>query len=171
MSDGIQVFLSSDRFLDSPIFFQLVRLKDSFFLWIGSQTPELKALDVATKSPFSAVPNCTSVMGASATDDVFSVGFARRLAARTGQMVYLSYNLPRNREHLEAFVQRKAMSLLKAKGLVSAAPGGVERVGSARTEAKNAVVSRSEQQSQPQDAKARPVTEGAGAKDTDQKTA
>jgi len=95
--------------MDTPVFIQLIRMKGSFYLWVGSQ-PTMNRLSLALMSSLDDMPCATSIMGQD--NDGFGSTFAQRLAKRTKMVAYVSYNLPPNREYLERFVQEKVVGLL-----------------------------------------------------------
>jgi len=80
----------SDKLMGVNVTFFVLKLKDSFFLWIGSK-PTLTQLAVAMITPQSAIPAATNVFGDlsnSASQDL-----AIRLTKKTGKQVYASYNI------------------------------------------------------------------------------
>lgn len=40
----------SAKFLEKDIFFQLIHLKDSYFIWIGESVPELHDISIAMQT-------------------------------------------------------------------------------------------------------------------------
>lgn len=86
------------------VFFQLISLDKSFFLWVGTNRPSLDSLSVSMMTNYSAIPSTTTLMGLKSD---FAADLAKRLAARTKQAVYLSYNIEATNELIEDFVEAR----------------------------------------------------------------
>mmetsp|Transcript_3020 Transcript_3020/g.4372 ORF Transcript_3020/g.4372 Transcript_3020/m.4372 type:complete len:133 (+) Transcript_3020:188-586(+) len=109
----ISVQLHSYRFLDTPVFIQLIKMKKSFYLWVGTQKPQMEHLGVSIMSNMDKLPSTTTVMGQDL--DGTKSSLAQRLAKRTGMVAFVSYNIPENRDYLERFIQEKLAKLLPKK--------------------------------------------------------
>lgn len=108
----------SEKLLDKKVHFQILKLKDSFFLWIGLDR-SMKNLSVAlplqlTRAESSSVA-VSQLLGD--TDDSSSNSLAARLSKRTNQQVFVSCNLPAAESMLiplvEQFAVRKVIELLQ----------------------------------------------------------
>ncbi|GAB5366773.1 hypothetical protein AAMO2058_001172000 [Amorphochlora amoebiformis] len=118
-SSPISVKLSSHRFMDTPVYIQVIQMTGTLFVWIGGKEPTLDNLTIALTSRLDGASCSSSVVG-EGEDDTFRTAFARKLALRTGMVIHLSYNLPPNRDFLEAFVQKQIIEILKKSGVITA---------------------------------------------------
>ena len=84
----IKVHEFREKIMDTDVYFQVVKLQDSFHLWIGKskQFGDLSvAMTMAGKTPSSSV-----LIGQS---DSYTVLMARRLSKTTGKQVFVSGEL------------------------------------------------------------------------------
>mmetsp|Transcript_19841 Transcript_19841/g.27926 ORF Transcript_19841/g.27926 Transcript_19841/m.27926 type:complete len:163 (-) Transcript_19841:529-1017(-) len=110
--DEISVSLHSYRFMDTPVYIQLIKMKGSFYVWVGSQPPQMANLSISMISSMDPVPSATTILG---QDDGTRSSLAQRLAKRTKMVALVSYNLPPERDYLERFVLGKLTELLPKK--------------------------------------------------------
>ena len=90
---SLKIHSFSDSFLNHRLHFQVVGLKDSFFLWVGTAAEPIFAnFSCAIHSRFDSQPSVASLFGA--TDDVRANGLARKLCAKAKKPVYVSLNIP-----------------------------------------------------------------------------
>lgn len=80
----------SERLMNISVTFFVLKLKDSFFLWIGSR-PTLGELSIAMMTPFKNFPIATNVFGD--FSNLTSQNLASRLAMRCDKQVYVSCNI------------------------------------------------------------------------------
>lgn len=89
-----QCFITHHQFADTigrvNVFFQVISMKDSFYIWIGD-TGHFQNLAVGIKSKFDKFPLSTLIMGNQA--DYMSVSWANKLTQKTGKQVFVSHNL------------------------------------------------------------------------------
>jgi len=107
----IQIHQFTDTFLDTKIFFQVIFLKDSFFIWMGSGPPQLGHLSLSMKSKFDTIPSISSLLGDSV--DKSSHAFAQRLAKKTGKPVFVSCSLPPNSPMIQSYAEKRLLQELK----------------------------------------------------------
>ncbi|XP_006004498.1 proteasome assembly chaperone 4 [Latimeria chalumnae] len=81
----------SERILDRPVHFHVMKMRDCFFLWVGA-APQLTNLAVAMCSKLDSSPVSTLILGDAS--DTTTNSFAQRLAKKTKKQVFASYNLP-----------------------------------------------------------------------------
>ncbi|XP_055328848.1 uncharacterized protein LOC129581667 [Paramacrobiotus metropolitanus] len=79
------------------IYIQLVKLKQSCFLWIGDQRKCLDNLTVALPNPFEAPPLASSILDRRPADSIGMNDESRRLAMKLskklGAQVFVSYTV------------------------------------------------------------------------------
>uniref|UniRef100_T1ILY5 J domain-containing protein n=1 Tax=Strigamia maritima TaxID=126957 RepID=T1ILY5_STRMM len=92
----------SAKILNTDVYFQILQLKDSFFLWIGA-SPVLSELSVAM--PCRNEILSSQLIGANA--DSASNVIATRLAKRTAKQVFVSYSLDAQDKLLLSHVEKK----------------------------------------------------------------
>lgn len=81
----------SDTLLDQKVHFQILKMTDSLYVWIGT-SPEMGALAVAMSTKYDPVPSVVNLMGNKA--DLSSTTLAQRLAKKTNKQCFVSYNIP-----------------------------------------------------------------------------
>ncbi|KAK2556923.1 Proteasome assembly chaperone 4 [Acropora cervicornis] len=98
-----KVHTFSDTLLDQTVYFQVLRMKDSLYIWIGS-SPELSSLAVAMCTRYDSVPSVANLLGSKA--DLNSSTLAQRLAKKTKKQCFVSYNVPTENMLLSLVEQR-----------------------------------------------------------------
>ncbi|XP_048404016.1 proteasome assembly chaperone 4 [Stegostoma tigrinum] len=101
----------SEKLSELTVHFHVLRMKDSFFLWVGS-SPILSNLAVAMCTKFDPMPVSTLMLGDSSDTTPNSV--AQRLAKKTGKQVFISYNLPSTNASLSLQVENRIKEEMKA---------------------------------------------------------
>ena len=76
----------------TPVHFSVLKMQDSFMLWVGSKPAELTNLAMAMATKFDAVPMVTSIMGDASNPS--SSSLSQKLSRRSKKQVFVSYNLP-----------------------------------------------------------------------------
>ena len=95
----------STNISDAPVYFHVMKMENSLFLWIGSGTdPTFEDLSMAMNTRYDSLPLGTRLMGPSS--DMTSSNLSVRLSKRLGQAVYVSYNLASDRLILPAVEKR-----------------------------------------------------------------
>eukprot|EP00960_Hanusia_phi_P063946 765636-Hanusia_phi.AAC.2 len=96
---------------DVKVCFQLLVMKGSVYVWIGSSSPSLKNLEMAMPSPLDPLPLSATLMG----DGNESVGssLARRLSMRLNAQVLVSYNLPGAMPALQSMAEKRLFEEVK----------------------------------------------------------
>jgi len=87
----LKIHSFSDSFQNYRLHFQVVSLKGSFFLWVGTDAV-LGNLSCSLNSRFDSLPSSTSLFGAN--DDVRATGLAQKLCAKAKKPVFVSLNIP-----------------------------------------------------------------------------
>lgn len=98
-----KVHTFSDTLLDQTVHFQVLKMKDSLYIWIGS-SPELSSLAVAMCTRYDSVPSVANLLGSKA--DLNSSTLAQRLAKKTKKQCFVSYNVPTENMMLSLVEQR-----------------------------------------------------------------
>ncbi|XP_033750644.1 proteasome assembly chaperone 4-like [Pecten maximus] len=87
---SISVHTFHDQIMDSECFFQVIKLEDSFHLWIGNTPATFGSFTVAMQTKFDKLPSSVPLIGGS---DSPSNSLALQLAKKTGKQVFVSCNL------------------------------------------------------------------------------
>ncbi|ORX81068.1 hypothetical protein K493DRAFT_313544 [Basidiobolus meristosporus CBS 931.73] len=109
-SPKFKVHQFSTLYLNEPIYFQVILLEDSVFVWMGNVLT-LEALAVAMpprNQSFNV--NATNLLGNSPTD--VDTNFAKRLASKFKRQFFVSSQLPSDPEH-QVFAEREVFRKLK----------------------------------------------------------
>jgi Proteasome assembly chaperone 4 len=97
----------------SVVYFQVIDLKDSYYVWIGggastsSESQSTANFDnLSLAMPTKPSVSCTSLINSSdVINESCSESLARQLAARTGRVCYVSYNLGPARDLIDQSVR------------------------------------------------------------------
>lgn len=90
---------------EMPVLFQVLKMDNSLFIWIGSGTdPTFSDLGMALCSSYDRLPLFTRLMGSNT--DMMSLNLASRLSKKLERTVFVSYNLPSDRLVLPAVEKR-----------------------------------------------------------------
>lgn len=81
-SIGIHTF--KDKILDQDVFFQVIKLDSSFYLWFGKSS-QMGDLSVA----MTTIKNVTSSTNLVGANDSHSVAMAERLSKKSGKQVFI----------------------------------------------------------------------------------
>ncbi|KAJ1477796.1 hypothetical protein T484DRAFT_1905636 [Baffinella frigidus] len=109
---AIQEHTFQETVLDVAVCVQILAMKGSYIIWVGTKRPTFQALDLAMMTPMDPVPVGSTLMGDSA--DSPGPSLAKRVAMKTKAQVYLSYNLPSTMPALQAGVEQLLMREIKA---------------------------------------------------------
>ncbi|KAI9260502.1 hypothetical protein BDA99DRAFT_439653 [Phascolomyces articulosus] len=102
----------TQMYITDPIYFQLVQMNKSMFVWIGKQQPNMKDLSIAMPSFGSqSIPSVTTVLGQDISEQSRNLG--RRLASKYHQQFFISLDIGNQDEMLVAFVEKKLSELIK----------------------------------------------------------
>ncbi|XP_077993716.1 proteasome assembly chaperone 4-like [Glandiceps talaboti] len=101
---GVQVYNFSDNLLQQLVHFHVVKLLDSFFLWVGTDTLSFSSLAVAMTTKMDSVPASSSLLGE--VSDTPSISLAQKLSKKTKKQIFVSYNLPTTQMMLPLVEQR-----------------------------------------------------------------
>eukprot|EP01112_Ceratiomyxa_fruticulosa_P002264 TRINITY_DN1236_c0_g1_i1.p1 TRINITY_DN1236_c0_g1~~TRINITY_DN1236_c0_g1_i1.p1 ORF type:complete len:172 (-),score=40.61 TRINITY_DN1236_c0_g1_i1:144-608(-) len=104
-----------ESFLDNSIYYQVIVLRDSYYVWIGSKAATMDELAVAITTPYDKIPSASSLLGQNV--DGLSQGLATRLATRTKKVFFVSCNLP-NDQIMIAFAEKKLVEFLKSVNVI-----------------------------------------------------
>ncbi|KAI8048312.1 hypothetical protein BDF22DRAFT_746934 [Syncephalis plumigaleata] len=99
------------RFMDTPVYFQLLKLPDSAMLWVSS-TPVLTNMSLAIPSSNTAqgAAFATTVLGDTSED--FACQLGRRLVQRFRTPFYVSWELPTDTD-ITVYAERILLTWLK----------------------------------------------------------
>ncbi|XP_060079042.1 proteasome assembly chaperone 4-like [Ylistrum balloti] len=87
---SISVHTFHEKIMDSECFFQVVKLEDSFHLWLGNSPATFGSFTVAMQTKFDKLPSSVPLLGGI---DSPSNSLALQLAKKTGKQVFVSCNL------------------------------------------------------------------------------
>ncbi|KAF4521886.1 hypothetical protein B566_EDAN008389 [Ephemera danica] len=96
-----------------PVFFEALKLKDSLFLWIGSETRTFSDLGIAM--PIAPNDVTTTRLLGSVHLQTPSDLMARRLSTKLNKPVYLSYNIKMDDSVLMKTIEKKIHEEIVAK--------------------------------------------------------
>ncbi|XP_033626512.1 proteasome assembly chaperone 4-like [Asterias rubens] len=96
---------------EQSVHFHVLRLQDSFMIWIGRQPASLSNLAVAMATNLDSIPSASMLLGD--MSDPVSTSLAQKLAKMTGKQVFVSCDLPQDRM-LQPLVEERITSELKA---------------------------------------------------------
>ncbi|KAG0170261.1 hypothetical protein DFQ28_002214 [Apophysomyces sp. BC1034] len=103
------VHQATHLFLTEPIHFQLVQMNKSMFVWVGKNA---RLNDLSVAMPSFGTQATTTVLGKDVAE--LSRNMARRLALKYNQQFYVSLDLGKQDDLLNAFVEKKLMLMIKA---------------------------------------------------------
>ncbi|XP_028823648.1 proteasome assembly chaperone 4 [Denticeps clupeoides] len=101
---GISVHRFSEKLLEQPVHFHVMKLSGGFFLWIGT-APVLSNLAVSVNSRLDSAPLSTLILGD--PSDPGPSSLSQRLARRTKKQVFLSCQLPLSDGRLALLVENR----------------------------------------------------------------
>ncbi|CAO3622739.1 unnamed protein product [Cunninghamella blakesleeana] len=100
------------NFLTEPIYFQIIQMEKSNFIWIGKSSAKMGNLTMSVPAFGSQnVPSATNIMGHDIKD--FSQNLARRLALKYKEQFFISLDLSSQDDMLNAFVEKKLNEFIK----------------------------------------------------------
>mmetsp|Transcript_4093 Transcript_4093/g.7909 ORF Transcript_4093/g.7909 Transcript_4093/m.7909 type:complete len:130 (-) Transcript_4093:219-608(-) len=107
----LRVELWSETCMEDRVYFQLIELEQSFFIWVGGSQGQFASLNVGIKTPMAAESCVSTLMGKG--DGNFAHGLSQRLSQRFESIVVLSYNLPQEKDWLERIVEASIFKKIK----------------------------------------------------------
>ncbi|KAK1592993.1 hypothetical protein Q3G72_034114 [Acer saccharum] len=113
--DGVQVTCFTDLVDDVTFHFQIIRLANQIYAWIGCNSSKLGRLYAAAPTRPSNSVSVSSILGG--VSDNTGAGIARRLVLKTGLNVIVACNIPKNSPMLEANAEKKLVEKLISLGL------------------------------------------------------
>ncbi|XKL61924.1 hypothetical protein PGB90_001757 [Kerria lacca] len=97
----------SHTILDITVKFEVLKMKDSCFIWIGDNSnPLFSDLSFGIKSLYSPYPVATKILGTASTDTT-SLTIAEKLCKKLKKPVYLSFNVPITSNYLLEEVEKR----------------------------------------------------------------
>jgi len=112
MKPNFEIHTFSTEIADSIVHFQVLKMEQSLFVWIGSGTdPTFSDLGMALVTNYGRLPLCTRLMGDHT--DMTSLNLASRLAKKFQKAVYVSINVPPDRLSLPA-IEKQLQEEIKA---------------------------------------------------------
>ncbi|XP_035824929.1 proteasome assembly chaperone 4 isoform X1 [Aplysia californica] len=117
MASPSQIAVSdfSEIILDKTVFFKVMRLTDSFFVWVGLE-PHLSNMAVAMPAKYGSVPSCSLLFGNKS--DLSSTSLAQKLeltAKKLSKQVFVSCTVPFD-QHLSVLVEKRLAQELALNG-------------------------------------------------------
>eukprot|EP00736_Rhodelphis_marinus_P009946 Rmarinus@m.12981 len=106
----------TDNVMDMSVFFHIVVLMDSFFVWIGTAPSKLKHVSVALPSPNNMPPSSSTLIGNPAED--IGDAMARRLVQRTKKVFYIAFNIPNSSGVQQQWAEKRLISYLSNEKLI-----------------------------------------------------
>ncbi|XP_002741269.1 proteasome assembly chaperone 4-like [Saccoglossus kowalevskii] len=88
----LSVYNFSDRLMEHSIHFHVLKLNESFLVWIGDRSANMSSLAVSMTTPYDQIPSSASLLGEAS--DTPSTVLSQKLAKKTRKQVFVSYNLP-----------------------------------------------------------------------------
>lgn len=119
MEPGLEMTQFSDESDDSTFHFQILRLTDQLYVWIGCNSARMGNLYAALPTRWDKTASVAALVGGGAESTGASM--ARRLSMRTGWSIILASNIPSNAPVLEAFAERRLFQELRTLGYVKPA--------------------------------------------------
>lgn len=111
---GVEITCFTEVLEDATVYFQIIRLNKQIYAWIGCNSAKLGPLYAATPTRPNNTVSVTSILGG--TSDNTGSGIARRLVLRTGLIIILACNLPKNNPMLEIGAEKKLIEKLISMG-------------------------------------------------------
>lgn len=106
---------------DGILHFQILRLEQQLYIWVGCNSAKFGQLYASLPTPFDRTPSLATLIGGAA--DSAGASIARRLVLKTGWSIVLACNLPKNSPNLEAQAEKRLLQELKTLGYVKTALG------------------------------------------------
>lgn len=107
---GVQITCFSDVSDDMSLHFQIIRLPNQIYTWIGCNSAKFGHLYAAAATrPNNTVSVASILAGAS---DSTGSGIARRIVLKTGLNVILACNIPKDSPMLEVNAEKKLVQKL-----------------------------------------------------------
>ncbi|KAK3190080.1 hypothetical protein Dsin_029641 [Dipteronia sinensis] len=113
-SSNVQVTCFTDLVDDVTFHFQIIRLANQIYAWIGCNSSKLGRLYAAAPTRPSNSVSVSSILGG--VSDNTGAGIARRLVLKTGLNVIVACNIPKNSPMLEANAEKKLVEKLISLG-------------------------------------------------------
>jgi len=111
---SIKISQFSEFFSELNLFFEIIFLKDSYFIWIGVNPPELENIAFAINTPFDTISSSTYLLGANL--DGASKKIAVYLGKKTGKPVYVSFNVKEgDSKAISSFAVKRLLQELENK--------------------------------------------------------
>ncbi|GAB2214477.1 hypothetical protein Droror1_Dr00018826 [Drosera rotundifolia] len=108
--NSVEITCSTDFLEDATLHFQIIRLQNQIYAWVGCNSAKLGHLYAAAPTRPNNTVSVSSILGG-ASDNTGS-SMARRLVLRTGLNVILACNIPKNNPMIEAGAEKKLMEKL-----------------------------------------------------------
>ncbi|KAH0658507.1 uncharacterized protein LOC125838137 [Solanum verrucosum] len=118
----VQVTCFSEVVNDATLYFQIIRLQNQIYAWIGCNSTKLGDLYAAAPTRPGNTVSVSSLTGGSS--DNTGAGIARRIVLKTGINVVLASNIPKNSPMLEAAAEKKLVQKLISLGYGKPGPRG-----------------------------------------------
>ncbi|KAK2647036.1 hypothetical protein Ddye_022231 [Dipteronia dyeriana] len=113
-SSSVQVTCFTDLVDDVTFHFQIIRLENQIYAWIGCNSSKLGRLYAAAPTRPSNSVSVSSILGG--VSDNTGAGIARRLVLKTGLNVIVACNIPKNSPMLEANAEKMLVEKLISLG-------------------------------------------------------
>ena len=100
----IKVSDFSEMILDKTVYFKIIKLSDSFFVWVGLE-PSLSNMAVAMPTPHTSVPSGSLLFG-NKSGETTSTSLAQKLAKKSNKQIFVSCSIPFD-QHLSVLVEKR----------------------------------------------------------------
>jgi len=101
-----------ETFMETKLFFHMIFLDGTVFIWIGSELGNFSELIVSLQTKFDNVASVSTLFGNSVDD--FSSTLAQRLAHKFNLIFFVSCNLKEN-SIVNAYIEKRVVTELKLK--------------------------------------------------------
>jgi proteasome assembly chaperone 4 len=113
---SIKIHDFEEFLMDIKIFFKIIILKDTYFIWIGNSTPLLGNIAVAMSNHnIDNIPLSTYILGNSTNQ--YGKLIAQHLAKKTGKQFFISFNIISNEEFFFV-IEKRLFQELKTLSII-----------------------------------------------------
>jgi len=109
-----------EAFNDKTIYFQVYLLKDSYFIWIGSNPASMNNLNVALMTSYQPSASVTTILGHQMEGGGRNI--ASRLAKRLKKPIYLSFSPETEAPMLEEWCEKRLVDRIATLASSSSSP-------------------------------------------------
>merc|ERR1711911_30660 len=96
-------------FLEKSVYFKLIKLSESYFVWIGLE-PLLSNMAVAMPTKFSSTPSSTLLFGNKS--ELGTSSLAQKLAKKFNKQIFVSCSVPYDQQ-LSVLLEKRLSQAIK----------------------------------------------------------